>query len=42
VRYTSAAEVSEADIKRWLIKSREIQWDYKNVAKQKGKLERVS
>ncbi len=42
VRYTSAAEVSEVDIKRWFKKSRAIQWDYKNVAKRKGNLERVS
>ncbi|NBD73623.1 DUF1801 domain-containing protein [Patescibacteria group bacterium] len=42
VRYTSAAEINEVDIQRWLSKSREIQWDYKNVAKRKGKLERLS
>jgi hypothetical protein len=39
--YTSAVEVSEKDLKRWLEKSKKIQWDYKNIYKRKGKLERV-
>ena len=39
--YTSAAEVSEKDLRRWLEKSKKIQWDYKNIYKRKGKLERV-
>ncbi len=29
------------DLKRWLEKSIEIQWDYKNIVKRKGKLERL-
>jgi hypothetical protein len=41
VTYTSAAEVNEKDLKRWLKKSRTIQWDYKNLVKRKGKLERL-
>jgi len=41
VIYTSAAEVSEKDLKRWLKKSRKIQWDYKNIYLRKGKLERL-
>ncbi len=41
IRYTSADQVILADLKRWLIKSREIQWDYKNVVKRKGRLERL-
>jgi hypothetical protein len=28
-------------LKRWLAKSRDIQWDYKNIVKRKGKLERL-
>jgi hypothetical protein len=39
--YTSAAEVSENDLKRWLKKSQQIQWDYKNVQKRKGVLKRL-
>ncbi|MBL8014634.1 MAG: DUF1801 domain-containing protein [Candidatus Doudnabacteria bacterium] len=40
--YTSIDEVSTDDLKRWLQKGREIQWDYKNIVKKKGKLERLS
>ena len=40
-RYTSKDEVNLTDLKRWLKKSREIQWDYKNVVKRKGVLERL-
>ena len=38
-RYTEVGQVSRDDLSRWLEKSREIQWDYKNIAKRKGKLE---
>ena len=40
-RYTSADEISIKDLKRWLKKSVEIQWDYKNIVKRKGKLVRL-
>lgn len=40
-RYTTAAEVSVDDVERWLKKAREIQWDYKNLIKRKGRLERL-
>lgn len=36
--YTDVAEINEADIKRWLKKSEQIQWDYKNIYKRKGEL----
>src|ERR1041385_1043401 len=36
VRYTSAKEINKEDLARWLKKSREIQWDYKNIVKRKG------
>ncbi len=39
--YTSPEEVNVKDLKRWLKKAREIQWDYKNIVKRKGKLERL-
>ena len=39
--YNHVSEVNETDMKRWLMKSREIQWDYKNIVKRKGKLERI-
>ena len=40
-RYTSAEQVDLEDLARWLGKAAEIQWDYANVAKRKGRLERL-
>jgi hypothetical protein len=40
-RYTSADQIVAKDLKRWLEKSIEIQWDYKNIVKRKGKLVRL-
>lgn len=40
-RYTSVKEVKLKDLKRWLGKARSIQWDYKNLVKRKGQLERL-
>jgi len=41
ITYASVDEVKVAELARWLKKSREIQWDYKNIRKTKGKLRRV-
>ncbi|HCA58099.1 MAG TPA: hypothetical protein DEP46_08975 [Blastocatellia bacterium] len=41
VLYNSAEEIDLKDLKRWLKKAREIQWDYKNLVKRKGVLERL-
>lgn len=41
IRYTSAQQINKTDLKRWLEKAREIQWDYKNIVKRKGNLERL-
>ena len=41
VFFNSVTYVNTNDIIRWLKKSREIQWDYKNIVKRKGKLERI-
>lgn len=41
IRYNSADEINTEDLQRWLAKSREIQWDYKNIVKRKGVLERL-
>jgi len=41
VFYRNVSEIKASDLKRWLKKSREIQWDYKNIVKRKGKLERL-
>lgn len=40
-RYTSVKQVNKTDLKRWLQKARDIQWDYKNIVKRKGVLERI-
>lgn len=40
-RYTSADQVDDANLSRWLAKSRDIQWDYRNLIKRKGRLERL-
>lgn len=40
-RYTDASQINERDIIRWLSKSEAIQWDYKNIVKKKGKLDRL-
>lgn len=40
-RYTDVNQVDTAALKRWLGKAREIQWDYKNIVKRKGKLVRL-
>lgn len=41
VFYNSAEEINKSDLKNWLEKSRNIQWDYKNIVKRKGILERL-
>ena len=39
--YNSVGEIETEDLRCWLKKSKEIQWDYKNIVKRKGKLERL-
>lgn len=39
--YNDVSEINVKDLKRWLKKSKKIQWDYKNIIKRNGKLERV-
>ncbi len=41
VFFTTKEQVNLKDLKRWLKKSRDIQWDYKNIVRRKGKLERL-
>jgi hypothetical protein len=40
--YTAVEQIKPSEVKRWLKKSREIQWDYKNIVKRKGRLELLS
>lgn len=39
--YVQSQDVKLAEIKRWLRKSKTIQWDYKNVIKRRGRLVRI-
>ena len=41
VFFNSIDEINTAELKGWLEKSRNIQWDYKNIVKRKGVLERL-
>ncbi len=39
--YNNVKDINTEDLQRWLQKSSAIQWDYKNIVKRKGKLERL-
>ena len=39
--YNTIEQINTKDLKRWLKKSEKIQWDYKNIVKRKGVLERL-
>lgn len=41
MRYTDASQINSKDVKRWLKKAETIQWDYKNIVKRKGVLEKI-
>ncbi len=41
VRYMSVSQVRQRDLTRWLKKAKDIQWDYKNIVKRKGVLQKV-
>lgn len=40
-RYTSAGQIDEEALKLWLAEARTIQWDYKNIVRKKGRLDRL-
>jgi hypothetical protein len=40
-RFTSPEEVKVTALRRWLAKSKKIQWDYKNIVKRRGALVKV-
>lgn len=40
-RFVDATEIDIGKLRRWLEKAREVQWDYKNIVKRKGVLERL-
>ena len=39
--YTDISEIDPSELTNWLQKAIIIQWDYKNIVKRKGKLERI-
>ena len=41
IRFTKLEQIDTEELARWLKKARTIQWDYKNIVKRKGKLERI-
>lgn len=40
-RYSHSSQINTDDLQRWLAKGRDIQWDYKNLVRRKGQLERL-
>ncbi len=42
VFYNAVEEIQSEDLQRCLEKARRIQWDYKNLIKRKGKLEKIN
>lgn len=41
VRYTNVDQINQKDILKWLTKAQKIQWDYKNIVKKRGVLDRL-
>ena len=41
LRFKDVAEIDAQALSIWLSEARDIQWDYKNVVKRKGRLERL-
>jgi len=39
--FNNVEEVDINDLRRWLQKAKEIQWDYRSLAKRRGRLERL-
>ncbi len=40
-RYTAVDQVDTEKLGRWLAEARDVQWDYKNLIRRRGRLERV-
>lgn len=41
VFFNKVSEVNTSDLQRWLKKAQEIQWNYRDIVKRKGVLERI-
>jgi hypothetical protein len=42
IRFTAADAVDLDLLRKWLAECRDVQWDYKNIVKRKGRLERLT
>ena len=42
IHYAAATEIDETTLTHWLGKAASIQWDYKNIVKRRGVLERIA
>jgi hypothetical protein len=40
-RFSAVEQVNTDDLRRWLARARDIQWDYQNLVRRKGRLERL-
>ncbi len=40
-RYASLDQIDVEKLQRWLGEARDVQWDYKNIVRRKGRLERL-
>jgi hypothetical protein len=40
-RYTAAGQIDTEKLQAWLAEARDVQWDYKNLIRRKGKLQRL-
>jgi len=41
VFFNDVSEIKKTDLRRWLKKSQETQWNYKDIVRHKGRLERL-
>jgi len=41
-RYRSVAEIDPAALDQWLAEARVVQWDHKNIVRNKGRLDRLA
>lgn len=39
--FNEVSEIKKSDLRRWLEKAQQIQWDYKNIVMRRGRLERL-
>lgn len=41
IRFSQVSQINEEKLKQYLMQAKEVQWDYKNIVKRKGVLERL-